>query len=407
MSATGTGLVQLLTGSDSQSSHTEWKENYVDPHSGKVISGRQDSVLRRRMAEVRPPLVFPRWLTAGRQRSEWQAHQQQHLRRRRLSISNSVSFFPTRIRTSITSCRLQRLRLEPDLDRLATGAPIETLTALVGDRRDTKLAYSADGKIAFARASQGGSSIYVLDAPGAAPRRVTNGQSDRAPDFSPDSSKIVFSHGYADIALVGVGGGSVQLLSLPSSPDGFCGYVNSPVFSADGSRIALRRGVYGPTGERRKRPLHHCPRRQRVHADRRRRVCPQLAAAAAPATSWSAPQGEGEERQDQAQQKRQGGDRAIICGGTPCKASCPSAKLKVEGRKPCPVRTRLARKLAPGKRARLGIKVFGSCLASLEKAGKGRLLTRVKVKDALGKKVLTLKSTLVPAARAKKNTARR
>jgi hypothetical protein len=61
------------------------------------------------------------------------------------------------------------------------------------------------------------------------------------------------------------------------------------------------------------------------------------------------------------------------------------------------VRTRLARKLAPGKSARLGIKVYGKCLAALEEAGKGRLVTRVRVIDALGKKVLMLKSTLIPS----------
>jgi hypothetical protein len=66
------------------------------------------------------------------------------------------------------------------------------------------------------------------------------------------------------------------------------------------------------------------------------------------------------------------------------------------------VRTRLVRSLGPGKRARLGIKVYGKCLAILEEAGKGRLIIRVRVTDALGKKVLTLKSTLVPAkAKAK------
>ena len=37
MNANGSGLMQLLVGSDSQSFQTEWKKGYVDPHSGKTI----------------------------------------------------------------------------------------------------------------------------------------------------------------------------------------------------------------------------------------------------------------------------------------------------------------------------------------------------------------------------------
>ncbi len=37
MSASGSGQVQLLSGSDSRSSRTEWRKDYVDPHSAKVI----------------------------------------------------------------------------------------------------------------------------------------------------------------------------------------------------------------------------------------------------------------------------------------------------------------------------------------------------------------------------------
>ncbi len=69
------------------------------------------------------------------------------------------------------------------------------------------------------------------------------------------------------------------------------------------------------------------------------------------------------------------------------------------------MRTRLVKSLAPGKRARLGVKVYGKCLTALEEAGKGRLVLRVRARDALGKKVLTLKATVV-AFGAKKEKPR-
>jgi len=92
----------------------------------------------------------------------------------------------------------------------------------------------------------------------------------------------------------------------------------------------------------------------------------------------------------------------ITCGGTPCTLKVLSAKLKAGGTSCRQVSTRLTRKLRPGKRARLGIKVYGKCLVALEDAGKGQLVTRVRVVAALGKKVLTLKSTLIPSGAKKK-----
>jgi hypothetical protein len=87
----------------------------------------------------------------------------------------------------------------------------------------------------------------------------------------------------------------------------------------------------------------------------------------------------------------------ITCGGTPCALKVLSVKLKA-GRTSCrQVRTRLAKRLAPGKRVRLGIKVYGKCLIALEDAGQCRLAIRVRVVDALGRKVLTVKSTVVPS----------
>ena len=268
----------------------------------------------------------------------------------------------------------------------------------MGDRRDTKPTYSGDGRIAFSRVGQSGASIFVIDAPGGAPRRVTTGQSDRSnPDFSPDSSKIVFSHGYAEIGMVGVGGGIVQLLPVPAPSEGSGGYVNSPAFSPDGSRIVLRRAVYGSGGKDETGLFTMALDGSgftRIAADGYAPSWQPVPPPPPPGTRAKANVRKGKIRLNKKGRAKIG---TITCGGTPCALKVLSAKLKAGETRCSQVRTRLAKRLAPGKRARLGVKVYGKCLGALEEAGKGRLIIRVRARDALGKKVLTLKATVVPA----------
>jgi Tol biopolymer transport system component len=395
MSATGTGIVQLLTGSNSQSSRTEWTKNYIDPHSGKTIPIVRIQSFGDEWQSFDHPSFSPNGTllvaaeASGKRTNSSICAVEAVGGDACLPFSNPNAYFNFEYHCSACGSHLISINS-------TTGARIETLTPPAAERRDTKPTYSADGKVAFARADQSGSSIFVLDSPGATPRRVTNGQSDRVPDFSPDSSKIVFSHGYSDVGVVGVGGGTVQLLPVPPLPEKSGGYVNSPIFSPDGSRVALRREVYGPMG-RDETGLFTMALDgsgfTRIAADG---YAPSWQASPPPPPP--AKRAKAKARKGKIKLNRKG--RAMIgtvtCGGTPCTLKVLSARLKV-GEKSCQVRTRLARKLAPGKRARLGIKVFGKCLIALEREGKGKLLTRVRVKDAPGKKVLTLKSTLVPA----------
>jgi hypothetical protein len=395
MSATGSGLLQLSTGSDSQSSQTEWQKNYLDPHSGKTIP-----VVRiQSFGDEWRSFDHPSFAPDGSRLVVSEASGKRVNRsicavavvgnQQCLEYPSPNAYF--NYEYSCNACGAHLVSINA-----ATGAQIESLTSLLANRRDTKPSYSADGKIAFARAVQGASSIFVLDAPGAAPRRVTNGQSDRTPDFSPDASKIVFSHGYSDIGVVGVGGGAVQLLPVPAPPEGTGGYVNTPVFSPDGSHIALRRVVYGPSGKDGSGLFTMALDGSgftRIAADG---FTPSWQPQSPPPPPAARPKAKARKGKVKLNKKGRAKIGTITCGGTPCTLEVLSAKLKV-GTKSCEVRTRLARKLAPGKRARLGIKVFGKCLIALEEEGKGRLLTRVRVKDALGKKVLTLRSTLIPA----------
>ncbi len=396
MTGTGLGLKQLLVGSDSQSFQTEWKKGYVDPHSGKTIPIVRIQTSVDEWQTFDHPSFSPNGSqlavaeASGKRTNKSICAVEALNEQTCLGFGNPNSYF--NYEYSCVVCGSHLISIDSQ-----TGAQIEALTSLVGERRDAKPTYSANGKIAFSReGDKGGSSIFVIDAPGAAPRRVTTGQSDRAPDFSPDSSKIVFSHGYADIGQVGVGGGAVQLLPVPAPPEGAGGYVNSPAFSPDGSRIVLRRAVYGPLGKDETGLFTMA-----LDGSGFTRI-----AADGYAPSWqplsppppSAARAKWRARKGKIRLNRKGRAKlgTITCGGTPCAFKVLSAKLKANGT-PCrQVRTRLAKSLAPGKRVRLGIKVYGKCLAALEAAGKGRLVTRVRVTDALGKKVMTLKSTLVP-----------
>lgn len=396
MSATGLGLRQLLVGGNSQSFHTEWEENYVDPHSGKTVPVVRIQTFIDEWQTFDHPSFSPNGSqlavaeASGRRVNRSICAVEAPGEQTCLGFGDPNVYFNYEYSCSACGTHLVSINSQ-------TGAQTEALTPLVSNRRDTKPTYAADGKIAFSRGGQGGSSIFVIDAPGAAPRRVTTGQSDRAPDFSPDGSKIVFSHAYTDIGLVGVGGGAVQLLPMPALPEGSGGYVNSPAFSADGSRIVLRRGVYGPAGKDQTGLFTMALDGSgftRITADGYAPSWQPLPPPPPPVARPKAKVRKGKVRLNKNGRAKIG---TVTCGGTPCRLKVLSAKLNADRGSCSQVRTRLARKLGPGKRARLGIKVYGKCLAALEKAGKGRLVIRVRVVDGLGKKVLTLKSTLIPS----------
>jgi len=400
MSAAGTGVVPLLTGSGWQSSSTEWKEDYDDPHSSKTIPVVRIQSYVREWQNFDHPSFSPNGAllvvaeAAGRRTNASICAVEAVGDQTCLGWGNPNAYFD--YENDCKGCGSHLVSIDS-----ATGVLTEALTSLSNGRRDTKPSYSAAGKIAFARSNEGNSSIFVLDSPGSAPRQVTNGQSDRAPDFSPNGSRIVFSHAYSDIGLVGVGGGAVQLVPIPAPTEGWGGYVNSPVFSPDGSRIAFRRGVYGPGGQDGTGLFTVAPDGSgltRIAAD-------------GYAPSWqpqppSPPPGARPKAKAKKKVKLNGKGRAaigtIVCGGSACKLKTLSARLGVDKGSCRKVRTRLARKLGPGKTARVGIKVYGKCLNALKKVREGRLVVRVRALDALGKRLLTLKTTLVFAGHARR-----
>ncbi|HEX7246078.1 MAG TPA: hypothetical protein VF245_10970 [Solirubrobacterales bacterium] len=395
MSSAGTGVAQLLTGSSWQSSSTEWRKDYEDPHSGKTIPVVRIQSYVYEWQNFDHPSFSPNGAqlvvaeAAGKRTNSSICAVEAVNEQTCLGWGNPNAYF--NYENDCNGCGSHLISIDA-----STGVRLDALTSLANGRRDTKPTYSADGKIAFARSNEGNSSIFVLDSPGAAPRRVTNGQSDRAPDFSPNGSQIVFSHAYSDIGIVGTGGGAVQLVPIPAPSEGWGGYVNSPVFSPDGSRIAFRRGVYGPGGQDGTGLFTVASDGSgftRIAADG---YAPSWQPQPPPPPPGARPKAKAKKGKVRLNGKGRAAIGTIVCGGTPCKLEVLSARLKVGKRSCRQVRTRLARKLGAGKTARFGIKVYGKCLAALEEAGKGRLVVRVRATDALGKRGLTLKATLVP-----------
>ena len=393
MNADGSGRTTLIGGSSSRSSQTEWRENYDDPHSEKIIPFVRIQTFSEEWRNFSGPSFSPDGSQLALAEGAGKRIDASICAVKALNDPNCIGFGEpgayNNFEFHCIACGSHIIAINS-----INGSVIGELTPIINEREDFEPAYSAGGALAFVRWAPGGSSIFVIGSPGAPPSRVTGARFDSDPDFSPDGSKIVFSHRGEDIGLVGVGGGAVTILPVPAPSENAESYVSGPSFSPDGSRIVFHRAVFGPgkdkaglftmgldgSGFSRIVEAGYDPTWQPLHLQ------PQAIRAKAKARK-------GRVKLDKKGRATVG---TIVCGSTPCKLMVLSAKLKA-GKRRCSVKTRLAKKLAPGKSAKLRVKVSGKCLAALKKAGKGLLVTRVRVTDALGKKVLTLKSTLVPA----------
>ncbi|MQF70561.1 DUF5050 domain-containing protein [SAR202 cluster bacterium AD-812-D07_MRT_10900m] len=141
-------------------------------------------------------------------------------------------------------------RLTEDLTP-TLGSPLMGLARFVDD--DVDPAWSPDGtKIAFASQRDWDYEIYVMDADGSNPTRLTeNNGWDRQPDWSPDGSKIAFSarHGvlrdggdFFEIYVMDADGSNQTQLTSNVGDD------KSPSWSPDGSKIAFVSDRYGSNG---------------------------------------------------------------------------------------------------------------------------------------------------------------
>lgn len=123
----------------------------------------------------------------------------------------------------------------------ADGSQLDQITQTPGKKWDP--AWSPDRRrIAYGlELDDGETSIFVIDADGTAPTRVTPGPNDYywSPAWSPDGTRLAFgSRAGGTIHVINVDG--TGLLTLPDSVQG-----GDPAWSPDGTRLALVTGVGG------------------------------------------------------------------------------------------------------------------------------------------------------------------
>ena len=446
MNADGSGLAQLVAGSYSNSSGTpEYLDNYENPQTHEPIPHVRIQTYTETWHRFNGPSFSP----DGSQ----------------LAVSESQGTYTNRVICEVASEGQECLdygygsyggyggggyyHSEPECT--ACTSHIVTLNSSSGavtgqvtpassssTAEDFDPSYAADGKLAFARWTPEASAlgIYVVSSPGATPSQVTSGSYDWAPNFSPDSSRIVFVRGH-QFGLVGAGGGSVTLLSalpLPAGTPLNRSNLESPAFSPDGSRLTFRRTAFGSGGTERGIFTMGVdgsgltkivdggfgPDWQAVQPS------PPVAAVPPPEPA-NPPKGKVKKGKVRLNRKSLAVIGTITCGSSPCRLKVLSSKLKLKlrtskhrggkkssvearpsrlelkkgkkggkGKKTCSPNVQVPKRLAPGKSAKVKVKVTGKCLAGLQRAHKALLAVRIRVSDAQGVKVLAFRSTLLP-----------
>lgn len=395
MNADGSGLTQVLSGKYSFSSKPEWKSEYPKPDNpSEKIPFAKITTYAETWQSFRSPSFSP----DGSQLVVGESHGEEVFKVicevEEAEGTSCVSGYEGgyfNYEYECIDCGEGLITVNAN-----SGALTGSVTPGAEGTFDYDPAYSPDGKVAFSRYlhSSHASAIFTVSSPGAAAVRVTNGPHDYEPDFSPDGSRIVFNHD-GEVGLVGAAGGPITLLPVPVPSDALHGYSGSPVFSPDGSKIAFEHrlspkigkaewGIYtmGTDGSGLAKVIDHgsTPSWQ------------PLPVPAPPPTPPKAKLLKGKIKLDRKGRARAG---AIVCGSSPCALKALSGRLKA-GKKRCRVKVSVVSSLAPGKTANVGVRVAGKCLAALKKAGKGRLVVRLRVTDALGGHVIVLRATLVP-----------
>lgn len=407
MNSDGSGQTQLLSGSSSHSSQTEWKEEYEAPggkklkfakieHSSNTGHGFGEPAFSpdgTQLAIVRNSEDFHVVVICAVSEEAFEEEGEACL-----EYGDPEAYF--HVEFDCTACFSQVITVSS-----TSGALTGEITPATNETFASEPAYSADGKIAYAGRpeSEGGSRIFVVSSPGAAPVQVTNGFTDREPDFSPDGSRIVFMHGPGEVGLVGAGGGPITLLPVPNPSKGFS-YALSPGFSPDGSSIVFERSIF-PNGN----PESGIYTMAATGSGLTKIITgsePSWQPVPLPPPPPPIPAGvKVKKGKIRLNKKGQATIGKIACGSSPCTLKPRSSKLKA-GKEKCSAKVKLPKSLAAGKSSPVKVKVAGKCLAALKKAGKGKLVTKIVVTEALGKKVLTLKSRLLPP-KAKKGKGKK
>jgi Tol biopolymer transport system component len=274
------------------------------------------------------------------------------------------------------------------------GETIQSITEASPDAHFESPTYAGNGALAFVRSppSSSGSAIFV-QSPGGTPVQLTLGPNDHAPDFAPNGYRIVFTHG-EEIGLIGAKGGLVTILPLPIQPGSSGNYVESPRFSPDGLKIVFGHSILLPGGA-----AEAGIYTMSADGSDLSRILGGGFAPSWQATPLPSPRVKrirvfpkrGKVRLDK---KRNAVIATVICGSTPCRVGIRESRLRTGG-KTCTPKVLVRKHNDPQTRPRVRVAVRGKCLVALEKARRGRLLTKLRLGDALGWKVLRLNVTLV------------
>jgi WD40-like Beta Propeller Repeat len=425
MNADGSGAAQIATGTKSENATTKWQANYEDPHSPKVVPEVKIETRMRSAQGFYSPAFTPDGAQLVVSEYGFDRIQEEVCAVENegdtecIGYSGEGAYFDYNFECH--ECFQHIVTISS-----TTGAVTSQVTPKTEAASDFSPAVSADGKIAFVRDASGsasGSGIFVVNSPGAAPTQLTSGYGNYGPDFSPDSSRIIFSHGQREFGVIGVGGGPIALITLPPPPAGSYEYVDSPKYSPDGSQIVFYRSFYHPPSTE-----EHGIFVMGSDGSNPHRISdgydPDWQPVLPPPPPTPAT-GKAKKGKVKLNKKGQGVVGTITCGSSPCtlkalsallKVHQPSSKGKKKGHahnssasrakgkartKTYKVKVGVAKALAPGRKAPVKVTVKGKALAALRKAHKGTVTVKVQVTDALGKKVVALRATLIPSKQKK------
>lgn len=402
MNADGSGLAQLVSGSSSYEPKVEWQEDYVAPGEGTIPWVKVETWTRKSLYYGSPAFSPDGALLAVVKESDEERETQVCA----VEAEGDEECIPSYETGSYfdydydcVNCASQILAISS-----TSGAVVAEVTPPSNQDYYWGPTFAADGKFAFSRYLRSSSSsvIFLASSMGAPATQLTSGPHDSAPDFSPDGTRIVFSHGNGELGVIGAGGGPISILTPPKAAPPAESYIGQPAFSPDGSKILIDLNTYAP---------HTKPDRSIYSMNADGSGPARLVEGSAP--TWQPVPlpppppakkavAKGKKGKVKLNKKGKGTIGKITCGTLPCKLKLLSSKLKLGKKKSCSAKVSLKKKLAPGKSTAVKVKVVKKCFSALRKAGKGKLTVKVRLIEGGKKRVLKMSSTLVPPKEAKK-----
>jgi Tol biopolymer transport system component len=422
MNSDGSGPVQIATGTKSESATSKWEANYKDPRNGTIVPEVKIETRMQSGQGFYNPVFMPDGTQLVASEVVFKRTQEEICAVEKegdtecLNYTEKGSYF--HYNSECQECFEHIVTISS-----STGAVTSQVTPKAENVSDFSPAVAAIGKIAFVRNTRGssaGSGIFVVNSPGAAPTQLTSGRGNYGPDFSPDSSKIIFTHGAREFGVIGAGGGPITLITMPPPPAETFEYLAYPRYSPDGTQIVFYRSLYHPPSTEEHGIFvmgadGSNPHRISEGYDPSWQPIPPPPPPT-PATSENLPHGK-----VQLNKKGKAVVGSITCGSSPCtlkvlsallKVRAPSSKDQKKGRRrqtagasrtkgtastrTYKVKASIATTLAPGSKTEVEASVTGKALAALRRAHKGALTVTVQVTEALGQHVMKLQSKLTP-----------